>query len=374
MKYILLTGPRFVMFDIARSLYRLGYLEKIVTSYPMSKLLNENLPKDKIDSHPFYQITAFTLQKFNLEYKPLIEYISAKNLELLDNECSNQVDNSNLISMSSLGLKTARVVKKRGNTFILNRFSHHILIQRKILEAQSLIWGWNETLPSNFSIDRELEEYQLADKIIVPSVASYKSFNNQSIDMNKVFINPFPIITTGISVINQSKKDLLFVGRVSLQKGFPSLIQAFNLLKLPDIKLHVAGIYSKSFIRYLEKKSLRFDNVIFYGPVDKERLNDLYNKCDVLVLPSFHDGWGMVVNEAMAHGCIPVVANGVGAADQIESEVNGFVFESGNVWQLAHSILKAIGNSDVRQTIQDSMNNSYNLKRNWDDFTRVYLD
>lgn len=374
MNYILLTGPKFVMFDIARSLYSLGYLEKIISSYPMSKLLNENLPKDKIESHPFFQITAFTLEKFHLENASVNRYISAKNLQLLDTKCLNQVGNSNLISMSSLGLKTARMVKERGNIFIQNRFSHHILVQKQILEEQSFIWGWKETLPSDFSIERELEEYQLADKIIVPSLASYESFKNQGIDISKVQINPFPLIARKVSATNQSKKDLLYVGKVSLRKGFPSLIQALNLVKLQDIKLHVVGIYSKSFIRHLEKKSLIFDNVIFHGSLDKERLSDLYNKCDVLILPSFEDGWGMVVNEAMAYGCIPVVASGAGAADQIQNEVNGFIFESGNVSQLAHAIVKAMGNSEVRQIIKDSISNPLNSPRNWDDFSRIYLD
>jgi glycosyltransferase involved in cell wall biosynthesis len=374
LNYMLLTGPKFVMFDIARSLYASGNLEKIITSYPMSKLLAENLPRNKIESHPFYQISAFTFEKFKLKSPSIHQYISIKNLKLLDNKCSQRVGNSNLISMSSIGLKTARIVKKRGNTFILNRFSYHILVQKRILEEQSSIWGWQETLPSQFSIDRELEEYQLADKIIVPSLASYESFKNQGTDMKKVFVNPFPIITSQIFANNLSKKNLLFVGNVSLQKGFPSLIQAFNLLNLPGVKLHVAGIYSKAFIHYLKQRSLSFDNVIFHGPISTEKLNDLYNKCDVLVLPSFQDGWGMVVNEAMAHGCIPVVASGAGASDQIENGVNGFVFESGNVSQLAHFILKAMGNLEIREGIRNLINNSPNFKRNWNDFSRIYLD
>lgn len=374
LNYILLTGPKFVMFDIARSLYASGNLEKIVTSYPMSKLLNENLPRNKIESHPFYEITAFIIKKFRLKSASIHEYISIENLKHLDNKCSKQVGNLNLISMSSIGLKTARLVKKRGNTFILNRFSHHILVQKRILEEQSSIWGWQETLPAQFSIDRELEEYQLADKIIVPSFASYESFKNQGVDMKKVFINPFPLIKPQVFATNHTKRNLLFVGNVSLQKGFPSLIQAFNLLNLPEVKLHVAGIYSKSFIRYLKKRSLSFDNVIFHGPTSTEKLNDLYNKCDVLVLPSFQDGWGMVVNEAMAHGCIPVVASGAGASDQIENEVNGFIFESGNISQLAHFILKAMGNSEMRERIRNLSNNLLNFNSNWDDFTRIYFD
>ena len=74
LNYMLLTGPKFVMFDIARSLYASGNLEKIITSYPMSKLLTENLPRNKIESYPFYQVTAFTLEKFKLKSSSIHEY------------------------------------------------------------------------------------------------------------------------------------------------------------------------------------------------------------------------------------------------------------------------------------------------------------
>ena len=173
---------------------------------------------------------------------------------------------------------------------------------------------------------------------------------------------------------NQTKKNIIFVGSVSLRKGFPSLIQAFNLLNMPGVKLHVVGIYLESFIRYLEKKSLSFANVILHGPLGTEQLNHLYNECDVLVLPSFEDGWGMVVNEAMARGCIPVVSNGAGASDQIKNGFNGYVFEPGDVTYLAECIHKAIGNEEVRENIWDLIKSASSSKRNWDDFCRIYLD
>ena len=374
LSYMLLTGAKFVMFDIARSLHASGNLERIITSYPRIKLLAENLPMNKIESHSFYQVTEFLLEKFKINSSLIREHISANNLNYLDGKSTKEIGNSNLISMSSLGLKTAQIVKKRGNIFMLNRFSHHILVQKRILEEQSSIWGWPETLPTQFNIDRELEEYQLADKIIVPSYASYESFKNQGINMEKVFVNPFPVVASEAVANNQPKKNIIFVGNVSLQKGFPSLIQAFNLLNMPRVKLHVAGIYHGSFIRYLEKKSLSFENVILHGPLGSERLNQLYNECDVLVLPSVHDGWGMVVNEAMARGCIPVVSTGAGASDQIDNGVNGYVFESGSVTQLAECILKAVGNAGVRENMLDLINSPSSLKRNWDDFCGIYLD
>jgi glycosyltransferase involved in cell wall biosynthesis len=362
------------MFELARSLHKTGNLEKIITGYPMSKLKNENLPSNKIKTFTRFQVAEFAVLKSKFGNSWIYDSIHNKNLNYLDDKASQVIGNSSLISMSSLALNTARIVRHRGNKFIVNRSSHHIYAQKKILEEQTDIWGWSEKLPTQLSIDRELEEYHLAHKIIVPSKASYNSFNNQGIDMTKIFINPFPIYPSRVEKSQQHRNGILFVGNVSLQKGFPSLIQAFDSINLRNTKLHVAGIYSDTFIKFLKKRNLSFKNVVFYGPVSTEQLKVLYRSCDILVLPSIHDGWGMVVNEAMSNGCIPVVSTGAGASDQIENGINGFVFESGNAMEMGLCILKAMGNEDLRQNMITSINKSEYYRSTWDKFAGIYLD
>lgn len=360
------------MFDVARCLYANGKLERIVTGYPKIRLKNENLPATKIEAHSFFQISASALVKGQLGNGKLLQKIHEKNAQHLDRATAKIIGDSNLIAMSSLGVKTGRLVKQRGNIFIINRSSHHIVSQRKILEEQSAIWGWPETLPTQESIDRELEEYQLADKIVVPSNSSFKSFENQSVEMSKIFVNPFPLPSWQIGYNKVPKKNLLYVGNVTLQKGFPTLIKAFNLLKLSDVLLHVVGVYSKPFIEFLKKQGLFFDNVIMHGPLHSKRLVTMYEVSDVFILPSVHDGWGLVVNEAMSHGCIPIVSKSAGASDQIIHGVNGFVFEAGDVTALSENILKGLGNEELRNRMSSLLSSSDFFKRTWDNFCGVY--
>ncbi len=360
------------MFELARVMKDKGVLEKIVTGYPRSKLKNEKLPLNMIESYPRYQVPYMTLSRLGLSNSSLGRVLATMNVEHLDEMTAKNVNDSNLISMSSLAVVTARLVKMRGNIFILNRSSHHILSQKILLEEQRMLWNWQEELPSIVTIERELEEYQLADRIIVPSIESYRSFMGQGVDMGKLVINPFPLPKVELTINNQLKKDVLFVGNVTLQKGFPTLVRALNKLDKSDLKLHVAGTYSKKFISHLKKHKLSFENVIFYGPLGTRDLAKLYRQCEVFILPSIHDGWGMVVNEAMSFGCIPVVSNGAGSSDQITHGVNGFVFKAGDVDELANCISKALGNEELRLSMNLQLISAPYFNRTWANFYGAY--
>ena len=62
---------------------------------------------------------------------------------------------------------------------------------------------------------------------------------------------------------------------------------------------------------------------------------------DILVLPSEHEPWGVVVNEAMAAGVIPVVSDRVGAAPDLVVGV-GQVYPCGDTARLAEALSRAL--------------------------------
>jgi glycosyltransferase involved in cell wall biosynthesis len=77
----------------------------------------------------------------------------------------------------------------------------------------------------------------------------------------------------------------------------------------------------------------------FLGFRNQTELPGLYDLSDVMVLPSNHEPWGLVVNEFMATGKPVVVSDAVGCApDLVHSGVNGFVFPVGNVKALAEAL------------------------------------
>jgi glycosyltransferase involved in cell wall biosynthesis len=78
------------------------------------------------------------------------------------------------------------------------------------------------------------------------------------------------------------------------------------------------------------------DRVRFLGFVNQSRLPGVYAASDLLVLPSEHEAWGLVVNEAMSCGIPAVVSDQVGAGfDLITPGVTGEIYPVGNVEALA---------------------------------------
>jgi glycosyltransferase involved in cell wall biosynthesis len=84
------------------------------------------------------------------------------------------------------------------------------------------------------------------------------------------------------------------------------------------------------------------------GFVNQAALPGWYACADLLALPSGREPWGLVVNEGMACGLVPVVSDAVGAAADLVAGV-GEVFPAGDVAALAAARTRAAANRGERQ-------------------------
>ena len=79
--------------------------------------------------------------------------------------------------------------------------------------------------------------------------------------------------------------------------------------------------------------------VTFVGFVNQSRMPEVYAAADVLVLPSYSETWGLVVNEAFACGLPAIVSDRVGCApDMIMDGLTGTVVPAGDIERLASAI------------------------------------
>jgi glycosyltransferase involved in cell wall biosynthesis len=144
--------------------------------------------------------------------------------------------------------------------------------------------------------------------------------------------------------IDPSKRLVLFVGRFVPQKGILDLVEAYRriLPDVADVGLLLAGdgpLRNEIETRCADIRSSVFLPG-FLQPADVARV---YGIADVLVLPSTHEPWGLVVNEALSAGLPVVASNRVGAvADLVVPGVSGEVFPAGDVAALAACLRKVL--------------------------------
>lgn len=90
---------------------------------------------------------------------------------------------------------------------------------------------------------------------------------------------------------------------------------------------------------------LKWNSIKFLGFKNQTELPSYYNLCDVFVLPSVQEPWGLVINEVMNAGRAVIVSDEVGcAADLVKSGENGYVFKAGDTGDLRTALVSVLGN------------------------------
>lgn len=88
-----------------------------------------------------------------------------------------------------------------------------------------------------------------------------------------------------------------------------------------------------------QMKATSSPNIHFMDFVNQESMPALYQLCDVYVLPSQSETWGLAVNEAMAAGKPVLVSDACGCAvDLVEEGITGFTFKSGGLLDLQNKL------------------------------------
>jgi glycosyltransferase involved in cell wall biosynthesis len=137
----------------------------------------------------------------------------------------------------------------------------------------------------------------------------------------------------GAKVMSESTEaaqtEILFVGQLIHRKGVDVLLDAMRPLLAEQANLHLTLIGDGERRGALAAEAAAFqDRITFAGPMAADDVQSRIAAADLLVLPSRWDGWGMVVNEALAVSVPVAVSTQCGASDLIHPGVNGYSFGS----------------------------------------------
>jgi glycosyltransferase involved in cell wall biosynthesis len=138
--------------------------------------------------------------------------------------------------------------------------------------------------------------------------------------------------------LDDSAPVIMFCGKLSLIKRPLDLVAAVSSLDQEVTTIFVGDGVLADQVRAL----LPPGRGVVTGFVNQAELPPYYHAADILVLPSYHEPWGLVVNEAMAAGALPVVSDRVGAGPDLVGGI-GEIFPCGDVTALTEALRRVVG-------------------------------
>jgi len=226
-----------------------------------------------------------------------------------------------------------------------------------------------ELFPEYFSFKQKLwhrlinpkKQCCYADIILTPSVNTKRDL----INFYKLSENKIKIIYPGLSsVFNEPQKQnknlqlpdnyILFLGALEPRKNILGTIlafeQAFTSLPLP-YSLVIAGApgwKNKDIFEKIEKSPLT-QKITFVGYVKNEDKPELYNRAAAFIYPSFYEGFGFPVLEAM-HCRVPVITSNASSLVEITSK-NAYLVDPNKTKQISEGLIKILNDQNIKNNL-----------------------
>jgi len=154
---------------------------------------------------------------------------------------------------------------------------------------------------------------------------------------------------------------ILFASKLQQRKHCDHLIEAYySLLQDHDIsgyKPYLVIVGNGEERANLEARCHDFGlaNVRFTGFQNQSALPRYFQLADVFVLPSRHEPWGLIVNEAMAAGCPVIVSSDVGSGlDLVADGVEGYIYPVGDVAALTAALSRVLSSPEAASTMGEA--------------------
>ena len=228
-----------------------------------------------------------------------------------------------------------------------NNFFSRIVNKPSVLTVYDLIHEKLKSKNYKFYKNKLLKK---VNKIICISNQTKKDL----IKYYNVSANKISVIHLGINqkIISSKKKNfILFVGHREGYKNFDNLIRAYSKSKYlkNKYKLIVFGLNNfNEYEKNLFKKYNVTENIIYKNGNDNY-LNALYSQATVFVFPSYHEGFGLPILEAMRCGC-PITCSNIEVFKEISNN-SCVYFDPKNTLSIKRSIEKIVKSKKLQKKL-----------------------
>ena len=354
-------------FETLRASWRGGFLGKAV-AYANRQ---SEIPASRIHSlrwHPVRLLSSLDSPYYYGAKKKYLDWIAARHL------ASGRFDL--LHSWSGDCLLSLREARKRGIPSVLEIPTWHRdrgkvkRSQNHIAPSESkLPWRkrWKESLL--LDRDRYLEEYDLADLILVLSERAAETFRVQGFSEDKLFYLPRGVDVDRFTPGERPRHfRAVFSGALIERKGVHHLLEAWHRLALKDAELWLVGSVHDEMKPYLKKFASESVKVIGFAAEPEKYLR----QSTVHVFPSQCEGSAKVTYEAAACGLPQITTREAG--DVVEDGVQGIIIPPADVDALAGAIQQLYDRPEIVERMSHAARERVVENFTWDHFRVRLLD
>lgn len=334
------------LYDLAVALHALGRLGAFHSGYPRWRLRPPaGFP---LRAHSARTLVTYGLLRLPMSLRPAPHRLFRWQDTGFDRATARHLarsDGDSVHAMPGQALATFRRAKELGITTVLNHATGPVRQQLALLEEEFRRAGLDPRQHHGFDaayFEREDQEYALADFHCVASTVVESQLVAAGIPASRIWVVPYSAdeqtFRPPADGTLREPLSLVFAGQLTQRKGLRVLFAAVKELRASrpvtldlygperaDIRPDLDPIRNEPWLR-------------INPPVRQDQLARIFQRAAVLVLPSWEEGFGLVVPQALRCGLPCVVSDRVGARDLITPGANGSVFSAGDATNLAREI------------------------------------
>ena len=255
-----------------------------------------------------------------------------------------------VVCYDSCAQRTFEGAKSLGTLCVLDQSIGHICTGLQLLREEAKLHpDFADSLPTKvpeWLIERCSQEALLADCVLSPSEYVRHSLIANGVEPARIAALPFGVDPERFQPPPERTEKtfrVLFVGQLSQRKGIKYLLEAFRNLRLPSAELVLVGNVAGS-----GKGLLRYRDMFQHIPnVPRAEVHHWFERADVFVYPSLHEGSALAIYEALACG-LPIITT-PNSGSMVQDGIQGYIVPIRDVERLKEKILLLYENRELRQ-------------------------
>ncbi len=301
------------------------------------------LPPDKLRTRPLTDLRALNRLRLGQdEQRVMFERNAAFQRKV---PLSELAGSDIIIGFDTASWLIADKALSLGRKFVLDRtIGHPLSFARLLPQLNDQFPQWMEDrayyrLPGLCAAEEA--EHDRARRIVVGSSFTRWTLIENGVPAEKISVAPLGVDLEAFTPVARPESRPLrfvFVGILGARKGLPLLLDAWRSLGNVYAELWLVGSLDKPHRQLIPK----LPGLRALGKASRRELPGVLQQCDVLVFPSYFEGFGAVLLEAMAAGLPVIATDATGAPDVMTNGVEGYLIPTGDAAALQDAMQRFV--------------------------------